>query len=295
MDKIYKDIQKNIKNSPALQDKEDKRDFNFIAGVTNLPERFSLRSKMSPVRNQGGIGSCTSFATAAIAEYFYGKDMSEKYLFDRIKEIDLTDYGYDGYGAYLRSAAKAFQKAGMCLEESLPYSYEDQESYWKAFEPTIDQRREAQRFRCLSYERVNNTVGAMEAALVSSNAPLLVGIMLYSNYRDAYLTGELRVPEGRKVGGHAVCLVGYDRYNKWFIAKNSWGPQWGDSGYLLIPYWYIKHMFSPWAFTNYKWNPSRNVASISEETLGNRLLNRLKLFINPSQNGKKIRRKVNWY
>jgi hypothetical protein len=33
-------------------------------------------------------------------------------------------------------------------------------------------------------------------------------------------------------GGHAVLLVGYD--SRGFIAKNSWGTQWGDQGYFRV-------------------------------------------------------------
>jgi hypothetical protein len=37
-------------------------------------------------------------------------------------------------------------------------------------------------------------------------------------------------------GGHAVLLVGYD--SRGFIAKNSWGTQWGDQGYFRVSWDY---------------------------------------------------------
>ena len=48
------------------------------------------------------------------------------------------------------------------------------------------------------------------------------------------------------LGGHAVCLVGYDdnfknTRNGYFIAKNSWGPTWGDKGYFYMPYAVIQN------------------------------------------------------
>ncbi len=61
------------------------------------------------------------------------------------------------------------------------------------------------------------------------------------------------VPNEVRVGGHAMCLVGYvDMPNPGlgggrFILRNSWGTSWGiDSqygpGYGTIPYAYIARM-----------------------------------------------------
>ena len=35
---------------------------------------------------------------------------------------------------------------------------------------------------------------------------------------------------------HAVCIVGYDDGKQCWIMKNSWGPGWGESGFMLIAY-----------------------------------------------------------
>ncbi|GHV79962.1 hypothetical protein AGMMS49944_17530 [Spirochaetia bacterium] len=39
-------------------------------------------------------------------------------------------------------------------------------------------------------------------------------------------------------GGHAMCVVGYDdtQYGGAFEVQNSWGEDWGNSGYIWIPY-----------------------------------------------------------
>ena len=48
------------------------------------------------------------------------------------------------------------------------------------------------------------------------------------------------VAKEQLLGGHAVCLVGYDDAHNWFIARNSWGPNWGDHGYFYMPYQVIR-------------------------------------------------------
>ena len=41
------------------------------------------------------------------------------------------------------------------------------------------------------------------------------------------------------VGGHAVMAVGYDDKQQRFIARNSWGADWGQKGYFTMPYKYL--------------------------------------------------------
>ena len=40
----------------------------------------------------------------------------------------------------------------------------------------------------------------------------------------------------RFLGGHAVLLVGYDKNRECYIVRNSWGKNWGDSGYFYMPF-----------------------------------------------------------
>jgi len=41
------------------------------------------------------------------------------------------------------------------------------------------------------------------------------------------------------VGGHCVLAVGYDNSTRMFIIRNSWGADWGQSGYFMMPYEYM--------------------------------------------------------
>jgi C1A family cysteine protease len=46
-------------------------------------------------------------------------------------------------------------------------------------------------------------------------------------------------PSERAIGGHAVVAVGYEDANQWFVVRNSWGTNWGLSGYFTMPYAYL--------------------------------------------------------
>lgn len=237
----------------ALEDLKDYRDFNLsemMVGAPELPKSFSLRGEMTSVKNQKNRGTCSAFSGIAILEYFDYKesgemaDLSEEYLFKRIKEIDLEDYNYDGYGAYLRSAAKAMTKYGTVMEQELPYQADKPEDYWKQVDlGDLD----GSFWRTQAYAAVGGYAEAIKTALITTNAPILTGINLFANYQEARTNGLLPMPSGAQVGGHALTVVGYDDTTQLFECKNSWNG-WGDKGYIKIPYAYPR--FMSWSFVD---------------------------------------------
>jgi C1A family cysteine protease len=57
-------------------------------------------------------------------------------------------------------------------------------------------------------------------------------------------------PSEPLIGGHSVCLVGYDDAKQTFKFINSWGPTWGDHGYGYLPFKYLEGSGSEsWAIT----------------------------------------------
>lgn len=64
--------------------------------------------------------------------------------------------------------------------------------------------------------------------------PVVVGLRITEQWERP---GEvIAAPSGAVVGGHAVCLVGYQREGDrvQFRCRNSWGPQWGDGGEVWV-------------------------------------------------------------
>jgi C1A family cysteine protease len=51
-----------------------------------------------------------------------------------------------------------------------------------------------------------------------------------------YRSGVYSFTQGKSLGGHAVLLVGYNDDGRYFIVKNSWGPDWGEGGFFRIAY-----------------------------------------------------------
>lgn len=63
-------------------------------------------------------------------------------------------------------------------------------------------------------------------------------VACFTVYEDFYYyaSGVYRQVTGELVGGHCVCIIGYDDARRCWIAKNSWGTWWGEDGFFRIRY-----------------------------------------------------------
>jgi hypothetical protein len=71
---------------------------------------------------------------------------------------------------------------------------------------------------------------------LAESKPVVIGMNCpdsFSRARDVW-----RPPEspGGNYGGHAMCVVGYDDARGAFEVQNSWGTDWGNAGFIWIPY-----------------------------------------------------------
>jgi len=196
-------------------------------------------------------GNCNAHACLAVAEFFNAQEyknpslnLSEEYLYKRIKDIDVLDYNFDGYGSFARSGMKALQKYGACEEVTLPYQGQGKEDSWKTLELTEDMDKEALKYKSDGYVAIPITVELCKRTLFEKNAPFVMGFKLYENYREGYETGVIPFKDGQKVGGHFIAVTGWNETH--FECKNSWGS-WGDQGYIWLPFTMIDLYFSAWS------------------------------------------------
>ena len=70
-------------------------------------------------------------------------------------------------------------------------------------------------------------------------------------------------PSEKSLGGHAICVVGYDEKTKLVKFKNSWSAAWGDNGYGYLPYAYIdKYMTDGWTAVDIKDAPPMTINDV---------------------------------
>ncbi len=159
-------------------------------------------------------------------------------------------------GSTLRGALKGWQDSGVASAKVWPYAPDDEKGEKHG---RLGLRRVVDSIARPGgwYFRIDKAdVGSMKLAL-ARNYPLFASAVQHTGWFELYLpdpprethgepTGSdaskpqpmsacIRRPADLKLkGGHAFVIVGYDRVG-WRI-HNSWGPDWGDDGYAVLPY-----------------------------------------------------------
>lgn len=220
-----------------LRDKPDSRDHLYKPTVTKLPTSVDMRLSCSAIEDQGNLGSCTGNAIAGAIELVDRKnrkmlDVSRLFIYyeERVLEGSVN---YDS-GAYIRDGLKVVNKKGAPLESLWPYNINQ-----FTVQPSASVYTDAAKRKVTAYQRCTD-FNAVKSALAGGN-PVVVGFDVYESFETAQVarTGIMPYPNVAReqlLGGHAVCLVGYNDAAQRFIARNSWGVSWGDRGYFYMPY-----------------------------------------------------------
>ena len=247
-------------------DKEDMRDMVFrseqFKTASQLPLSVDLRPKMSPVVDQGELGSCTANAIASgLREYIelnYGHgqlvNLSRLWLYWQERELE-DSVGQDA-GASIRDGMSVLQKLGCAPETDFPY---DITRFTET--PSDQSDMDANAYKISAYHRVTS-VKALKASL-AQGMPVVLGISVHESFESAEVarTGIVPMPgRGDKaLGGHAVLAVGYThsvlgvsgmqvKGMGYVICRNSWGTSWGDKGYFYLPEAYFtKYVSDMWS------------------------------------------------
>ena len=225
-----------------------------LAAASGLPAKVDWRNKsgnwVTPIRDQQYCGSCVAFATVAVLESMVriagsapklGVDLSEAHLF--------FCYGPDTGalpcpgGGWWPDDSFGCLKKGVVDDACFPYTDADQKCHLGA-----DYKN---RLTTASKFTVLTTPTQMKRHLATVG-PVSACFTIYEDFQSYYTGGIYRYHEktsGEYVGGHCVCIIGYDDAHKCWIAKNSWGKAWGEQGFFRIGYGECGIDASMWAIT----------------------------------------------
>ena len=203
-----------------------------LLGPPKYPRRYDGRDKLTPVRNQGTCGSCVAFAACAVVEGTARRetgavlDLSEAYLFYCVAASEGRRCDGKKLGWYPKRALEAIKKDGVPDARSFLYR-----SGAQPCGVAPDWKKRAVKVR---------NWGALQTPAdmkhwIATRGPAVGSIQVYEDFR-LYAGGVYRHVAGDKVGGHAVCVVGYDDEQRFWIVKNSWGKGWGEDGFCRMEY-----------------------------------------------------------
>ncbi|PSS17181.1 Cysteine protease [Actinidia chinensis var. chinensis] len=195
--------------------------------VVDLPKSVDWRKQgaVTPVKNQG---SCWAFSTVAAVEGINQivtgnlTSLSEQELID----CD-TSFNHGCNGGLMDYAFKfIMDNGGLHMEDDYPYLME---------EGTCDERKEKSEVVTINgYHDVpkNNEQNLLKAL---ANQPLSVAIEASGRDFQFYSGGVFDGHCGSELD-HGVAAVGYGSSKgiNYIIVKNSWGPKWGEKGYIRM-------------------------------------------------------------
>jgi C1A family cysteine protease len=228
-----------------IPDLPDQRDHLFAAPppiLSALPSQVDQRKGCPPAYDQGQLGSCTANAIGGAIEFDQMKEKlpdvytpSRLFIYYNERALEGT-VNSDG-GAQIRDGIKTVASNGACHETLWPYNTAEY-----ANRPPSQAYEDGAKHTTVSYQRVNRDLAQMKGCL-AAGSPFVFGFTVYESFESQKVasTGHcpLPGPAEQTVGGHAVLAVGYDDANQWFLVRNSWGANWGMSGYFTLPYTYL--------------------------------------------------------
>jgi len=193
------------------------------------PDSIDWVSKgaVTPVKNQGSCGSCWSFSTTGALEGLHYIKTGELISLSEQELMDCSkDEGNNSCEGGLMDYAFEFViKEGICLESAYPYEEED---HYTCKDSSCDSK-----MKITGYKDVDHNEQALMAAI--SQQPVSIAIEADQSAFQFYSSGVLTSECGTQLD-HGVLAVGYGQENgvNYWKVKNSWGPQWGDEGYIKL-------------------------------------------------------------
>lgn len=227
-----------LEEAVALDEKAEQVTYEMIAAeaVIGAPASFDHRNVAgknytTPVKNQGGCGSCVAFGTCAVMETTYKRaynttadlDLSEAHLF-------YCHGGEEGRncsnGWWPEKALDKAKSQGVTLESVYQYTGNQQAC-------AVPNGWESNCAKVTGKTKINGRTAIKE--WIATRGSVTGCFIVYQDFFN-YSSGVYRHVSGDQSGGHCVEIIGYSDPQGCWICKNSWGTGWGDNGYFKIAY-----------------------------------------------------------
>lgn len=216
----------------------------------DLPSQFNWEDVVGalPVRDQSPCGTCWAFATLGVLEYQIliqdrvNIDLSEEWLMNcNVDGKDCDSGGFASYNYFVPSATE-FDDCGVkgaVLESDYPYVGQDE-----SCPCPLDRYYWAEGWSYIGFLPGALATTEQLKTAIYNHGPIWTAIWAgaegvdgpFKNYDGGVYDG---CADDFVLPNHAVVLVGWDDSkgpNGCWRLRNSWGTDWGENGYMWIPY-----------------------------------------------------------
>lgn len=180
------------------------------------------------------------------------EQMSTLYLHVRGRQLEGTYSADPDVGMWPITAARITRGWGNASLAEWPYI--TSKSDWPPCEPqNIDSLAKPRRIKL--YQRVRSADDCRKA--IQHRLPVLASFDITKQWLDAP-DGEITIPPTAEpyIGGHAVCILGVDPDEERLHFANSWGNDWGNSGFGTMSFEYFdRFMTEGWSMSGHGEKP----------------------------------------
>jgi len=224
-----------------------------------LPQVYSLKQYTPIPNSQGDIGACVGWASAYAA-----RTIAESIALNRTNRFLNTQnvfsplFVYKSVHFYNYNNPNPSGDQGIAIVYALNFLKLEGAIKMPPNEISLMKRALIQNFLLSNYSdksryqrypiadfvRLYSSYGddtkktQMVKKSISEKKPVIISIICPKSFNTVK---EVWYPTEEPIytaGGHALCVVGYDdnKYGGAFEIQNSWGTDWGNGGYVWIPY-----------------------------------------------------------
>lgn len=190
---------------------------------------------ITPVKDQGGCGSCVSFCATSVTEAMASIELGQ--LLD-LSEADLhfcSSHGANCGGWWPTDAFSQLKSRGIPDDACFPYAtaFPNNNIWSQPPHCTMGPNRDARAVKI-----TNSTIIAditERKNYLSNKGPCSAVMHVFEDF-FSYADGVYTHVSGADKGLHCVTVIGYSEAEHCWICKNSWGTGWGKGGFFKIGY-----------------------------------------------------------
>lgn len=203
------------------------------------PSTFII-NQLAPILDQGNMGDCVAnaFTLSINTQTKNFLNISRLYLYANARILDNTPLNQDD-GTTPRTVCNAIKKYGAIPETIFPHNISNSLIF-----PSLSMYQGAKYFKTFIYSFITQDALSLKNCLNNYNVPIVFGFLVFDSFMTSSVssTGIVPMPDSKInkcLGGHCMCIVGYDDNKQLFTCANSWGTKWGKNGLCYIPYNYL--------------------------------------------------------